>query len=669
MFKQIILLTIIMVFIGQISAQEARITGRIFDARNNEPIPFANVIIRGTNIGSTSDLDGNFVFSGVQPGFIRLSATAVGYELKISDEIQVTTAKSAYIDIPMTPAQIQLEEVVVKGTVYERDAESPLSLRTIGVQEIEKNPGANRDISRVIQTLPGVASTPAFRNDVIVRGGGPSENTFYLDDVEIPTINHFSTQGASGGPVGIINADFLREVDLISGSFPASRGNSLSSVLEMKMKNGNPDKLSFKGSIGASDLALTLEGPIGKKATFIFSARRSYLQFLFSALKLPFLPTYTDFQFKSRIILDTKNTLTFIGLGAIDQFELNTGLKNPTEDQQYILDMVPVNEQWSYTVGAVYKHFAERGGHTVVASRNFLNNRQYKYLNNDDSSEDNKIFDYTSTQAENKLRYEYDMSLGNFKFRLGGGLNYAQYTNTTLQREYIEGIGDIEVSYNTDLDMLSYGLFAQLSRSFIRERLALSIGIRTDANNYSPEMSNMLDQFSPRFSASFSLTEKWSLNFNTGRYFQRPAYTTMGYRSPQGELINKTNGLKYIYNDQVVGGVSFRPNEDFEVSVEGFYKYYYDYPFSLRDSVSLASKGASYETYGDEAVKSVSEGKAVGAELFMRGNITKDLSLILSYTFVRSEFQDKNGDFIPSAWDNKHILNITGRKSFKSKVF
>jgi len=245
-----------------------------------------------------------------------------------------------------------------------------------------------------------------------------------------------------------------------------------------------------------------------------------------------------------------------------------------------------------------------------------------------------------------------------------GGLNYAQYTNTTLRREYIEGAGNIEIGYSSEIDLLSYSLFASVSRSYINERLALSLGIRTDANNYSPEMSNLLDQLSPRFSASFLLTEQWSLNFNTGRYFQRPAYTTLGYRNLQGELINKKNGLKYIYNDQLVAGVSYRPNDDLEFSVEGFYKYYYDYPFSLRDSVNLASKGAEYGTYGDEAVVSKSEGKAVGAELFVRGNIAPGLSLILSYTYVRSEFQDKYDEFIPSAWDNKHILNITAMKSF-----
>jgi len=646
-------------------AQSGKVTGRIFDEITNEAIPFANIIVNGTTLGTTSDLDGSFVITGIAPGFIRLTATAIGYENKTSEEIQIGSARTASFDLAMKPQNIQLDEIIVRADNFERNAETPLSIRSLGVSEIEKDPGANRDVSRVIQSLPGVASTPAFRNDVIVRGGGPAENTFYLDEVEIPTLNHFSTQGASGGPVGIVNADFLQRLDLVAGAFPAARGNMLSSVVEMKMRNGNPDKLSFRGSLGASDLALTLEGPIGNKSTFIFSARRSYLQLLFSALKLPFLPTYNDFQLKNRIIFDQKNTLTFIGIGAIDQFRLNTGLDNPTEDQQYILDRVPVNEQWSYTIGAVYKHFYSKGSHTLVASRNYLDNRQEKYLNNDESSEDNKILDYKSTEAENKLRYEMDLRAGNFGIKYGGGINYAIYTNHTVRDDYDASVGAVTLDYKTDLEVFSWNFFAQANRSFVKDRLTLSLGLRMDANNYSSEMSNMLDQLSPRFSASYLLSDIWILSFSAGRYFQRPSYTTLGYRNLAGELINKLNGVKYIYNDQIVAGLTHKPTNTFEVSVEGFFKHYHDYPFSMRDSVSLASKGADYGTYGDEAVSSISEGRAAGVEFFARGTLSNDINIILSYTFVRSEFKDKNDVFIPSAWDNKHLFNISARKSFR----
>ena len=150
----------------------------------------------------------------------------------------VTNSNQVNLDIPLEESEISIGEVVIKASPFSKKIETPVSVRIIGIDEIEKNPGGNRDISKVIQSFPGVASTPAFRNDVIVRGGGPNENRFFIDNVEIPYLNHFSTQGASGGPVGIINVDFVQSVDFISGSFPASKGNALSSILNFTLLTG-----------------------------------------------------------------------------------------------------------------------------------------------------------------------------------------------------------------------------------------------------------------------------------------------------------------------------------------------------------------------------------------------------------------------------------------------
>ena len=207
-------------------------------------------------------------------------------------------------------------------------------MRRIGIEQIEKNAGANRDISKVIQSLPGVGSASTFRNDIFVRGGGPSENRFYIDDIEIPNINHFTTQGASGGPAGILNVDFIREVDFYSSAFPASKGNALSSVFEFKQIDVNSDKPNFKATLGASEVSLTTMAPLGEKTGLIASVRHSYLQFLFDALGLPFLPTFTDFQFKTKTRINSRNELNFLGVGAIDKFKLNPS-PEPSEQNAY----------------------------------------------------------------------------------------------------------------------------------------------------------------------------------------------------------------------------------------------------------------------------------------------------------------------------------------------
>ncbi len=667
------LLVLLVLFSLQSSAQQIDrgvIEGRVYNKTNNEPVPFANLILWGTNIGSVSDLDGNFKFTGVKPGYVRIVASSVGYEQTISTEFQVTNAKLATIEIPLEESTELIDEIVVKASPFRKNDESPVSLRRIGIEQIEKNPGGNRDISKVIQSFPGVASTPAFRNDVIVRGGGPSENRFYLDGVEIPNLNHFATQGASGGPVGIINVDFIREVNFYSGAFPSNTGNAMSSILDMRQVDGNKEKLKFRGSIGASDLALTLDGPISQNTTFIASARRSYLQFLFSALELPFLPTYNDFQFKSRTKINDKNEITFIGLGAIDQSELNLEA-NETPDQKYILSFLPVSNQWNYTVGVVYKHYRENGFDTWVLSRNYLNNVSYKYQDNNE--ELGKTFDYSSAEIENKFRYERTSNTkSQFKFNYGVSFEYAKYLNSTYNQIFI-GNELQELNYDTYLDMFHYGAFGQVSKSFLNKRWMLSLGIRMDGSSWSETMQNPLKNISPRFSSSYMITKKLSWNFNIGRYHQRPPYTSMGFKDNQGDYVNRMSGLKYILSDHVVTGFELRPNEKTQITLEGFYKHYSDYPFSVKDSIPLATKGADYGVFGDEFLIPESEGRAYGFEILGRSQNIFGFNTILSYTYVRSEFKDLRnayrGEYIPTSWDNRHLLNITATRTFKKNWF
>ena len=644
------------------------IHGKVFDKKNNEPVPFANIVVWNTNIGTTSDIDGNFRITGVKPGYVELKVSSVGYKTYTSESILVTNAREANLEVLLEETSVEIEEVVVKASPFRRSQDSPVSLRRINIDEIEKNPGGNRDISKIIQSLPGVASTPAYRNDVIVRGGGSGENRFYLDDVEIPNINHFATQGASGGPVGIINVDFIREVNFYSGAFPASKGNAISSILDFRQIEGNDQGLKVKGSVGASDIALTLDGPLSKNSNFIFSARRSYLQYLFSALGLPFLPTYNDFQFKTHTNFGPKRELTVIGLGAIDQSSLNTGLKNPTEDQRYILNYLPVFSQWNYTLGVVYKHFHENGYDTWVVSRNMLNNRQYKYQDNVSSNP--KLLDYTSQEAENKLRYERDIKTkSEVNLNFGAGLEYAHYTNNTYRAIFNDGTLS-SIAYDSNLDLFKWNAFGQVSKSFLSQSLTLSLGVRADANSYSDRMNNLLKQVSPRFSLSYEFTPGYFFNFNTGVYYQQPPYTTLGYANTNGDLVNKHSNLTYVRSNHYVAGFEWLPNLKSKVTVEGFYKTYSNYPFSVSDSISLASKGADYGTLGDEEVISIGKGRAYGAEFLYRNKDLMGFNIIASYTLVWSQTNktDKNlktiNSYIPTAWDNRNLVTLTATRVF-----
>jgi len=658
--KKNVLFLLLLGLLTTVSAQPThRIKGTVIDKASRQPLEFINVLVLGLGRGGVTDAEGHFNIGEVPPGIYRLQASAVAYKTILTPEYIVST-KDLTIQIETEENLTELEGVTVTASPFRRDPESPVGLRIIGLQEIEKSPGANRDISRIVQSYPGVAFSPAgYRNDLIVRGGSPSENRFYLDGVEIPNINHFSTQGASGGPVGIINADLIREVNFYTGAFPTDRGNAMSSVLDFKLRDGDMERNSLKATLGASEVSLASNGHIGKKTSYLVSVRQSYLQFLFDMLGLPFLPTFTDAQFKLKTRFNANNELTILGLGGIDNMKLNTKLDG--EKAEYILSYLPKIQQETFTLGAVYRHYAGIHVQSVVVSHSYLNNRNTKYLNNDESSADNLSLKLRSVEQETKFRIENTSTFGNWKINFGANLDYSQYTNTTFQRVYIDEGRTFD--YHTYLGMWRWGIFGTINYATTDERFTASLGVRTDANNFSSGMKGMGDQLSPRLSLSYRLTDGLYLSGNAGLYYQLPPYTGLGFKDNNGAWVNKY--LRYMSVSQESLGLSWHPGNTFELSAEGFYKQYDKIPFSIADGIPLACKGNDYGVIGNEALSSTAQGRAYGIEILMKWLIAKKLNLASSFTLFKSEYRNnKQSEYIASAWDNRYIFNMSGTYNF-----
>ena len=658
--KKNVLFLLLLGLLTTVSAQPThRIKGTVIDKASRQPLEFINVLVLGLGRGGVTDAEGHFNIGEVPPGIYRLQASAVGYKTILTPEYIVST-KDLTIQIETEENLTELEGVTVTASPFRRDPESPVGLRIIGLQEIEKSPGANRDISRIVQSYPGVAFSPAgYRNDLIVRGGSPSENRFYLDGVEMPNINHFSTQGASGGPVGIINADLIREVNFYTGAFPTDRGNAMSSVLDFKLRDGDMERNSLKATLGASEVSLASNGHIGKKTSYLVSVRQSYLQFLFDMLGLPFLPTFTDAQFKLKTRFNANNELTILGLGGIDNMKLNTKLDG--EKAEYILSYLPKIQQETFTLGAVYRHYAGIHVQSVVVSHSYLNNRNTKYLNNDESSADNLSLKLRSVEQETKFRIENTSTFGNWKINFGANLDYSQYTNTTFQRVYIDEGRTFD--YHTYLGMWRWGIFGTINYATTDERFTASLGVRTDANNFSSGMKGMGDQLSPRLSLSYRLTDGLYLSGNAGLYYQLPPYTGLGFKDNNGAWVNKY--LRYMSVSQESLGLSWHPGNTFELSAEGFYKQYDKIPFSIADGIPLACKGNDYGVIGNEALSSTAQGRAYGIEILMKWLIAKKLNLASSFTLFKSEYRNnKQSEYIASAWDNRYIFNMSGTYNF-----
>lgn len=640
-------------------AAEYQIKGVVIDKSTRQPLEFVNVLVVGLGIGASTDANGNFLITQVPPGIYRLQASFLGYKTELTPEYRVNHV-TPYVQIELEEENASLNEVVVTASPFQKVPESPVSLRVIGLQEIEKAPGANRDISKVVQNYPGVAFSPiGYRNDLIVRGGGPSENRFYLDGVEIPNINHFSTQGASGGPVGLIDADLIRSVKFYSGAFPADKGNALSSVLDFSLRDGDMERNSLKATLGASEVSLSSNGHIGNKTSYLVSVRQSYLQALFKILGLPFLPAYTDASFKIKTRFDSHNELTLLGLGGIDRMKLNLGIEG--EDAEYMLSYLPEINQETYTVGGVYRHYSQRHVQSIVLSQSYLNNRNVKYRDNDESSEEYLTLRLGSIEQETKLRMENTSSWSVWKVKAGFDLNYSRYKSNEYRKVFANALR--EYDYHTDLSLWRWGMFASVDYAAPDKSFTASMGVRTDGNNYSDKMKELWRQLSPRLSVSYRLIEGLTLSGHVGLYYQLPSYTALGFKGEEGEYVNRH--LDYISVSQESLGLSWTPNENMELSVEGFYKLYGHMPFSLSDQIPLSCKGNDYGTIGNEALSSEAKGRSYGVELMFKWLLAQKLNLSSSLTIFKSEFKDgKQGSYVPSAWDNRFILNMSGTYNF-----
>ncbi len=647
------LLTLMLV-VSTATAFAFDIRGRVIDATTRQGIPYVAVVVVGApEKGEATDSLGYFTIRGVEGGIARFEASSLGYNTVITPEY-IISLSTPPVEIALEESRTSIEAVSVAPSPLVRDIASPVSMQTIGIGEIERSAGANRDVARIVRTLPGVAFSPiGYRNDLIVRGGGPLENAFFIDGIEIPNINHFATQGASGGPVSILNADLIRQVKFYTGAFPVDRGNALSSVMDISLRDGNPDKQRFKATLGASEAAFSGSGHFDERATYIFSVRQSYLQLLFKLLGLPFLPNYIDAQAKVRIRPSERYEITVLGLAGIDNMRLNTSEQG--ESNEYILSYLPKIAQETFTLGASMQHFGGKHIQRASLSYSFLANRNTKYIDNDASSEDNLRLRLRSTEGRGTGRFENRSLLGRWRLREGVELSLRHYKNHT--RQLLASKMATYSTYATDILFMSYALFFSADYTAANERFTTSIGIRFDGSSYSPKMAKFWRQASPRIALSYGLGKGFYISGSAGLYYELPPLTALGYRS-EGALVNR--GLDYMGVLSSAVGTEYRLRDRLAISIEGFYKRYFDVPLSVTDNIPLTCKGNDYGTTGDEVLISTAQGRSYGAEVSARWQIPNRITLVGAFTLYWSEYRsDKYAKYIPSSWDNRWIANVS----------
>ena len=646
------------------SQNTGTLNGRVLDRQTQQPLEGATLTLNDTNFGVVTDVQGYFSLKDIPTKSYNLTISYLGYQSKVAYNLIIKSIGNTPLLFQLEEQTDLLEEVILTQSPFRTSNETPLSTQTFSAVEIETYPGGNNDITKVVQSMPGISpSIGGFRNDIIIRGGAANESVYYLDGIEIPNINHFSTQGSAGGPVGLLNVSFIREVTLSSSAFGAEYDNPLSGVLAFEQREGNPERFGGNFRFGASEAAITLEGPLFNKetnekaaTTFLFSVRRSYLQFLFELIGLPIRPDYWDYQWKINHEIDAYNTLTFIGLGSIDDFSV----KAPDSfdaSQQAVIEQVPIIEQRTTTVGLSWKRKFKNGkGQMLISiSSNQLNNIFSRYQDN--TEKEGIIFQNNSRELETKLRFQTTHYGPQWKWSTGFNVQHSDYKNKTAFPLY-------NINYNTGIDFMKYGLFVKANRSYFKERLNVSFGVRTDADSFS-EGSGFMDNLSPRFALSYALTpdQKWKLNASLGRYFKIPTYTMLGFQDQQSNFINQE--AKYTQSDHYVAGLEYNLSPSSRITFEGFLKQYKNYPISIIDGVSLANKGAGFEVFGNEAINTSGTGKSYGFEALFQQKLTNNFYGVLAYTYFHSKFTGLDQKERPSVWDSRHLISFSGGYKLK----
>ncbi|MGE0772257.1 MAG: carboxypeptidase-like regulatory domain-containing protein [Cyclobacteriaceae bacterium] len=654
-------------------AQTGSVTGRVIEESSQLPLVGANVILENTDplIGATSDADGYFKLDA-RPGSYNITASVIGFRPITKFNVVITSGNVNTLNFELEEEPRQLGEVVVEArkTAEATTIETPLSIQRLTTEEIKSNPGGNFDISRVIQALPGVGGATgvaSFRNDIIIRGGAPNENVYYLGGIEVPIINHFSTQGSAGGPQGILNVSFIEDVTLSTSAFEARYDNVLSSVLQFKQRDGSAERLQGNVRLSAAELAGTLEGPLARNTTFLASARRSYLQLLFEAIDLPIRPNYWDFQYKLTHRFNNKTTLTSLGLGAIDRFTLAIPESSSPENEA-IIRASPLVNQDSYVVGVSLQHSIHKGFWNISLSRNVLDNRLDKYEDGTQPVPSTQTLRIRSQEIENKLRVDINQTLLPWKYSAGAMVQAVGFVNDSrniVRREVRDVNGNVVQSelssvYNTGINFIKAGIFGQVSRSLAHDKLNLSFGMRSDVNSFTSDGANPLHTISPRGAASYAITGKWKWNASVGTYYKIPIYPMLGFQQ-NGIFVNQD--ADYTRSDHYVTGFEFVPASNLRFTLEGFRKNYSNYPISLRDGISIANQGVEFTQVGNEPVVTTGKGRAYGLELFAQQKLTRNLFYTISYTLFKSEFTGLSGAYKPSSWDNRSLLSaILGYK-------
>lgn len=623
------------------------ITGTVTDKETQGPVNEASVQIVNTEFRTVTNSAGKFEFKDIPLGNYELRVSSLGYETVVKTDVVILSSRPANADIELTISNITTQQIVVEGKYFQRPTDVNTSSYNLDFEEVRRTPGAVEDISRMVQIMPGVSPANDQRNDLIVRGGSPAENLTMIDGIEIPNVNHYPTQGSSSGPIGMINVKFINDVNFSTGGFSARYGDKLSSVMDIRFREGYRKKFLTDINLSTAGFGGIFEGPLfTRKGSFLISVRKSYLNLIKGAIRLAAVPDYWDFNLKTVYDFSKNTKLTFTGIGGIDKITFEGEASDVSDDNPY---GKAKGNQEQFTAGFNLKNLFKKGYvQTVLANSSAFSN-----IENHDLRTDAMKFYYDSYETDLNLKSElfYQINSAN-NIIIGGSGRYIKFKNETFYVADTTAFGDTipETNVNIKENYQKASAFTQYTLKLFKDKLILNAGLRFDY------FSGINDNtaVSPRFGLSYNIFPATTISASTGIFRQSPEYLWL-----TSDPRNKN--LKFIQADHFVLGLEHLFSPELRLSVEAYYKNYSKYPVSTLVPTYVLI-GAGTEN-GPNLLfgAAVSEGKGYskGIDISIHKKLTGNgIYGMINYSLSESKVEGLEGGLKPGSFDYRHNFTI-----------
>lgn len=629
------------------------IKGFVFDVESKEPLVGANVSVKDTQTGAATDIAGEFVINNVPVGNYSLIFSYIGYETVTKTDIIVRSQRISFVDAELRLSSIGMEGVVVHSGYFPEAKDQPTSSVSFSREEIRRAPGSAGDVSRIIYGLPAVAKVNDTKNSLIVRGGGPTENGFYIDNIEIPNINHFPEQGSSGGPIGMINVDFIRDVDFHTGGFSAVYGDRLSSIMDISFRNGNPDELDTQLDMSFAGFGAIAEGPLPSgSGSWFLSARRSFLDLIVKAIgeNETSIPQYSDLQGKLFFDLSPKHKLSILDVFTVDEISLSgeDAIKN---EENIYTDF----RFFSNTIGANWMYLWSKKGYSETSIANTSSLYDFKGFETrtlSQTGEEKVIFDLNPFESEFKLR-----NVNHFRFNATNAIDFgveAKYISADYNNfygAYNDDLGNPTVEYRVDDNLRVTKFFTFLNYQWSPfAKLTVAPGVRLGHFTY-----NKNTNISPRLALSYSASRTFSINAASGIFHQ---YLPLPLLAQNAASKNLKDPVAYHF----IIGFQKLLAEDTQFTLEFYTKEYDHFPLDpVQPQLFIIDQIVQTSVFYNNNPL-VDEGKAYtrGVEMMIRKKLARDFYGLLSASYFRSRYRDLNGEWRDRMFDNRFTFQAEG---------